>query len=155
MSQKKYGFTLIELLITITLIAILSAIGIIAYAKTQSIGRDARRKQDLRAIKVALELYRQNNNAYPQPWSGIAFSDSGTGWTTTLKNSLIPATGNTYINQLPVDPLNTATSRYAYYSLDGSSYVLGTILENNTDRTGDCNPQFNLGFNGCNFLITD
>ncbi len=57
--NKVKGFTLIELMVAISIIAVLSTIGMVAYSKVQLLGRDARRKQDLRAIAQALEIFYQ------------------------------------------------------------------------------------------------
>lgn len=55
-----HGFTLIELLVVITLIAILSAIGMTTYASVQKDARDARRKLDIDAIANAMEANYDN-----------------------------------------------------------------------------------------------
>jgi prepilin-type N-terminal cleavage/methylation domain-containing protein len=107
------GFTLIELLITISIIAIISAVGIINYAQTQKIARDAKRKSDLRELKVALELYYQQNKRYPCV-TGVNYSSQATDadpwW---IKDTNCSAAGGAgviqfninYINNLPIDPL--------------------------------------------------
>ena len=57
MLKKTTGFTLIELLITVSIIAVLSAIGLIAYSAAFRQGNDSKRHSDLRAIQSALEQY--------------------------------------------------------------------------------------------------
>ncbi|MCL5073272.1 MAG: prepilin-type N-terminal cleavage/methylation domain-containing protein [Actinobacteria bacterium] len=63
--QKNKGFTLIELLITLTIIAVLSAIGLVAFSYVLKQGRDSKRQSDLRAIQSALEQYYSDQGSYP------------------------------------------------------------------------------------------
>ena len=62
--MKKRGFTLIELLVVVSVIAILSAIGIAAYSGASKKSRDARRRADMKAIQSALEQYYEANYRY-------------------------------------------------------------------------------------------
>ena len=137
------GFTLIEILVAVAIVAVLATIGLVSYTKAQVIARDGKRKADLRALKVALELYYQANKAYPGP----------TEWTnsTSASNPWIPGLVTTYINTIPKDPNNSCASTtgnprdqgcfvYAYYSgtwqnLGGSNpgFILSTRLENIQD----------------------
>lgn len=60
MEDKKHisgsGFTLVELLIAISILAILSVMGIVIFNGVQLKGRDAARRQDLDALVKALEV---------------------------------------------------------------------------------------------------
>ena len=118
---KNSGFTLIELLVTISIIAILTAIGILTYAAVLKQGRDSKRQADLKAIQSALEQYRADSIGYPE---SITFGS-------TLVNN-----GKTYLNQVPNDPL----SGQSYcYQLTGSAYELFANLENSAPGGGNCN----------------
>lgn len=93
---KKSGFTLIELLVTISIIAILSTIGIVVYSSVLKQGRDSKRLSDLRSIQSALEQYFADQFYYPTAvTAGIALS----------------AGGKIYINIVPSDPTG---SPYGY-----------------------------------------
>jgi type II secretion system protein G len=65
MTQNKHGFTLIELLVVIAIIGLLASIVLVSLNSSRIKARDARRNADLRQIRNALELYMQDNNAYP------------------------------------------------------------------------------------------
>ncbi len=158
--NKVKGFTLIELMVAISIIAVLSTIGMVAYSKVQLLGRDARRKQDLRAIAQALEIFYQQNKRYPcnnTTWSSWSYSTDSDPWLKDLNTCTGGSTINLtpdYLNKLPVDPINSGSPLatgtgygYAYYSGDyraetgslscpsgtGSSYTLVARLENTQD----------------------
>lgn len=151
--QKLKGFTLIELMIVISIIAIISAVGISTFNQAQMRGRDAKRKQDLRSVAIALELYKQRNGRYPcaqwldsnaSPTNWVRDTAQGTGACTGTG----PAFDQNYINTLPKDPINTGTgpsvaNNYVYgyraYECgsggnpDGQHYILIAELENTND----------------------
>ncbi len=66
-SANRSGFTLIELLITLSLVAILSAIGVASYQVVNKNARDSKRLSDLKVIQSALEQYHSDNFHYPIP----------------------------------------------------------------------------------------
>ncbi len=138
--MKKKGFTLIELLVTITILAIVSSIGFSLYGNAQMVGRDGRRKNDLRQIATALELYKQTNGRYPCPPTGgwILSPTTSSNWITDNTFTGVLACDTTkgplkapdHISQMPIDPttnsnLNPTTSSnnkgYAYGFASGLS----------------------------------
>lgn len=129
----KRGFTLIELLVVVSIILIV--MGTI-FVMVDPIGiqrrsRDARRKADLEAIRQALELYRADNSGLYPITGGWVGSGSGGDWI----GGLVPD----FISRLPVDSINNVGNpgpcwnregyRYNYTSIDGSSYILTAIME--------------------------
>lgn len=110
--MKKKGFTLIELLVVISIIAVLSAIGLSTFLNSQKRARDARREADLESIRSALELYRADN-----PTIGYVVSGSYAGLAGPLA---------LYISTLPLDP--KPPSVYTY-SGGGATYTLCATQE--------------------------
>lgn len=162
--MSKNGFTLVELLITISIITILSAIGLVAYSSVVKQGRDSKRQSDLRSIQSALEQYHNDQGFYPTATgldNALATSPSPAFISSTGNPSPL-ATVKTYMNSLPQDL--QSTPRYKYEAFPSSpicdntaidkrckSYCLYAKLENSSPNnfTAICP---NLG--GYNFLVT-
>ncbi len=121
LSQQK-SFTLIELLVVIAIIGLLSSVVLVSMQGVRARARDAKRKQDIKQMMTALELYYANYEEYPasggasSPNSG--WSNSGDNSWDTLKSKL-----SEYI-QPPKDPINDTTGwsgggkyNYCYFSL--------------------------------------
>jgi len=80
------GFTLIELLIVISIIAVLSTIGLVSYSNFLKSSRDAKRQSDLKFIQSALEDYHSDHIYYPFDVQSLT------------------AGSKTYLNKIPNDP---------------------------------------------------
>ncbi len=118
LNKRSYGFSLIELMVVVSIIVILSAIGIVNYNAVAEKGRDSRRKADLEQIRGALELYRVDEGSYPPIlYTGSCNSSAITG----------PTSGLTYMQKVPCDPKENA--EYSYLRPNGFSYTLGAVLE--------------------------
>ena len=144
--NTKTGFTLIELLVVIAIIGVLSSVVLASLNTARSKARDAKRKEDLHSIQIALTLYFNAYGYYPspKPQTSCGGPDSwaesngtcGGQWLTTDPNFML------FMPSVPVDPINTGTNagwgdgNYVYsYSADGSGqdYELLTQLENTND----------------------
>jgi len=141
--QKKSGFTLVELLIVISIIMILVTVGMMSYANAQKVGRDAKRKADLKQVQSALEMFRADNGFYPKDTSGNISS--------TLAGPLATSP-KIYIQILPSDP-NKTTYNYYYSNADGGvTYKLCSALENLNDPDKDASCGNNCG-GQCNYVV--
>ena len=125
---RRHGFTLIEILVVITIISVLSGVGIFSYTNAQKAARDAKRRADLHSLRIALESYYAANGTYPvvASWSG---EPSAYGSHTT---DYVPGLAPNYIDKLPNDPRantsyapcsNATYTGYLYYS-NGTDFKL-------------------------------
>ncbi len=129
----KKGFTLIELLVVIAIIGGLSALLLPNYMGARERARDAQRKNDLKQIQKALEMYKQDQTpaAYPTGLPPV-----GSQW----------VNGTTvYMNKFPSDPNRTPNNYYYTYNNSNLTYTLCACLENKADAdgsAGDCDASY-------------
>lgn len=134
----KKGFTLIELLVVISIVALLSTIGLTVYSVVLKNGRDAKRQSDIRQIQSALEQYFTDNLYYPigSGASGMqTVLDNGGQFDNQVGNpAFIPGTTQLkiYMKSVPKDPESTGT-QYRYEPSKSSAWL---ACNNLTDKCG-------------------
>ena len=147
------GFTLIELLITIALISILSVLGFSSYKATRKRGKDAKRKSDLNQIKMALRMYYNDNQGYPNNnINGLieACGDATFNW-----GDEFSCGGTVYMKKLPEDP---AGRPYFYEQQSGGDegFNLYACLDNLGDQSGTaCHSAMTCVSNTCCFKVSE
>jgi prepilin-type N-terminal cleavage/methylation domain-containing protein len=125
MINMKKGFTLVELLVVITIIGILSSLGLSTFTTAQIKSRDAKRKAHLRQMADTFEAYFNDYKKYPDSADG---SIDGFAW----GSEFVDAQGTVYMVKLPTDPVANLT--YYYESLEaGKKFQLYAYLENTED----------------------
>jgi type II secretory pathway pseudopilin PulG len=106
-SDFRMGFTLHELLIIITLIAILSTVGVVIGGNIPPRVRDSRRIADVDTIKLSLEAFYEKNNRYPfdstNPSKQLFFSTEPQPWIPEIVTQ-------GYSLELPKDPKQAAAN---------------------------------------------
>jgi len=125
MNLKKTGYTLIEILVAISIIAVLTAVGVTSFTSVNKKSRDAKRKSDIEQIRSALEMYRADNGSYP------------------ATDNLDDLEVDSYIAKIPLDPKDGQTGYTYVYTALGSpaySYTLQALLENPDDSDNSCIP---------------
>lgn len=127
------GFTLIELLVTVSILAIISTIGLTAYQTVKSKARDSIRKQDLNTLATALEIHFQKK--------GYFIQGNGSCLDSQIFYQLKEPGIGPYISesQVPKDP---AGELYCYISVNnGEGFRLFAKLENTNDpEVISCSP---------------
>lgn len=131
--SRTTGFTLIEVLVAATIIAILTAVGMVSYTNINKRSRDTKRRSDMEQIRSALEMYRADNGSYPNTGGG-SWSD-----TSNLSGTLV----SSYMSAIPSDP-KSATQTYRYQATNLVSgnyygYCLSSLLESE-NPSDTCTP---------------
>jgi len=139
MKHKILGFTLIELLVVIAIISGLSAILLPNFMGARERARDTQRKNDLKQIQKALELYKLDLNPPSFPATAV-FPSVGNCWYNGGSGTTCPAGTSIYLNKIPSDP-NRSPNNYSYTSprsgVDSLTYQLCACLENKADPDAD------------------
>ncbi|MCP4523232.1 MAG: prepilin-type N-terminal cleavage/methylation domain-containing protein [Candidatus Gracilibacteria bacterium] len=79
MKQNKVAFTLVELIVVVSIVAILSAVGFVAYSGYLSGVRDTNRITQLSGIVEGLQVYKaKGDGTLPLPESNVELVHSGT-----------------------------------------------------------------------------
>ena len=106
--RRAGGFTLFELLVSISIIAVLTAIAVVSYGGLNKKARDSRRIADLEKIRISLESFRQIGSSYPA----------------TLTN--VVSAG--LLDGVPVDPKTKTVYSYAPLT-SGTTYRVCAYME--------------------------
>lgn len=142
------AFTLIELMMVIAILGILFAVSIWAIQpdSVKKNARDVVRISDIGTLQSAIENYIADNGTPPDLSSVLRRSDNSSSPSASpaLANGLgwIGQDLRSYLEKLPVDPLNTGSNVHRYRRV-GKNYELDGQLENNparmsgSDKDGD------------------
>lgn len=77
----RFGFTLLELLVTVTIIAILIGLLVVAVQPARTRAQEARVRNDIAALETALEQFKAQYGDYPP--SRITLYEKGSDWAGT------------------------------------------------------------------------
>lgn len=113
---KNSGFTLFELLVSISIIAVLTAVAVVSYGGLNKKTRDSRRTADLEKIRIALEAARQIGNTYPSTIAGLVSGG--------------------YLDKIPLDP----KTKVVYSYVPGATrytYTFCTLMEDAGSTSSD------------------
>lgn len=116
--QNQKGFTLIELLVVIAIIGLLASVVLLALGSARQKSRDAKRLGDMRQMASAMELFFNDNNAYPQSLASLVPSYIGA----------IPTYPSPYDSCTPT----SYTASYTVPATPASTYQLLFCLSQNT-----------------------
>lgn len=142
------GFTLIELVVVIAIIGVLTAFAVPNFMAARERARDVQRKNDLKQLQNAVEMYKLDYGEYPidSPaglYDGMKttnicwYSDGSNG---LIFSSTVPLDKVIYMKKIPKDPTRT-TNNGAYFYIspigtDKYKYTLCACLENKADSDG-------------------
>jgi type II secretion system protein G len=162
---SRQAFTLVELLVVIAIIGLLSSVAVASMTTARSKARDTKRLADFKQFKTALEIYYNDNSAYPTCGQACAtYCDCSTvGYGASFQSMEIKPS---YMANVPNDPINDATYGYFYargykpasncswtLTSSPSNYIMGLRLENPNGVSGSCPSGFTAWGRTQNFLV--
>jgi prepilin-type N-terminal cleavage/methylation domain-containing protein len=115
--RQRSGYTLIELLVVVTIIVLLTSIGLVSYGQISKNSRDGKRKSDLEQVRAALVLYRIDTGTYPAT-GGLDWSNMSPVGSYISVTSMSDPRGGTYT-----------------YTSDTITFSVCATLENTTPAT--------------------
>src|SRR3990167_1941316 len=118
--KLKAGFTLLEILLVVAAIAILAGIVIIAINPIKQLGdtRNAQRKTDVNTILNAVYQYSiDNNGSLPSTITTSVTAICQAAPCTSLIDLSVLTASEKYLTAIPHDPLLTATTGTAGYTI--------------------------------------
>lgn len=148
--RNQKGFTIIELLIVIAIIAILAGLVLNNFQGAQARARDVHRITDINTIHSQLEVYFNENGAYPQTFTAATFPGMD-------PESLVDPRGQSIVinaavaNEGAAGANPTAANNYLYTAWptgctnDCTGYLLKTYIERESETTP--NPTERRGLN--------
>lgn len=89
---RQRGFTLMELLVVMTIIALLSTVGIVGYRHSTKLSKESVLKENLFQIRHALEQYHADRSRYP--------------------TSLAQLRDKGYVREIPKDPMTNSAETW-------------------------------------------
>lgn len=90
--SSERGFTLMELLVVMTIIALLSTVGIVGYRHSTKLSKESVLKENLFQIRHALEQYHADRSRYP--------------------TSLAQLRDKGYVREIPKDPMTNSSETW-------------------------------------------
>jgi len=84
-TRQTRGFTLIELVVVISVLAILSGVLLPRVERHLALARDARRLEDIKAVRGAIERYYADHGSYPAPNANSSFG----GWDVSFDGDFV------------------------------------------------------------------
>lgn len=157
-SQTTKGFSLVEILVVISIIGILSAIGLSFTGALQKNARDAQRSSDLSVLQSALQQYYADQGKYPNTLNSELAN--GTALTDCSGRITPPCiTKKTYLSRIPKDPSGTPYYYEPVYGIDKLTncdlaggvengvchyYFLCAVMENAPEGSSCKNSNYNF-----------
>lgn len=139
--QRRDGFSLLELLVVIAIIATIIAVAVPNFVGARLRARDARKKEGLRQLKNALQIYYNDYQQYPATDVGLYLDACGTNGdtrcpvcsTADFAAGGVDGCDTVYMRRFPMIG-TTQTFRY-YGCAGGDDFRIKIDLENPGDQS--------------------
>jgi general secretion pathway protein G len=122
MKQWRGGFTLIELLVVMAIVSTLLSIVVPRYMHRIDVAKEAALKENLNALRVALDHYNSDKGSYPEKLSDLV--------------------GQRYLRTLPMDPVTERKDTWvaSIWEEEGGRKVVNDVHSGATGNGRDGTP---------------
>lgn len=127
--KNNKGFSLTELMITMSIVGSVAGLAGAQLDDVLPMARDAQRKANIRQVQTALNLYYNDHEQYPVS-SGA--EPTAEGW--QLIKNILESEDNTYVPEMPGDPLNAEQYVFKYWS-NGQKFKITYETEDPLDQS--------------------
>ncbi|MFA6171488.1 MAG: prepilin-type N-terminal cleavage/methylation domain-containing protein [Patescibacteria group bacterium] len=130
-AKNRKGFSLFELMVAVSITSMVATMSAEQMDSVLPMARDAQRKANIHQVATALHLYYNDHGAYPVSSSQ---EPTAAGWL-EMKASLEGTDPlESYMPEVPVDPLNDDAHKFEYSS-DGEKFRIAYETEDTTDAS--------------------
>ena len=131
MAKNRRGFSLTELMVAISITSMVATMSAQQMDDVLPMARDAQRKANIHQVETALHLYYADNGAYPLSNSS---EPTVAGWQEMEADLEGTDPLDSYVPEVPVDPLNDATHQFKYWS-NGQKFKITYETEDTLDAS--------------------
>ncbi len=117
--SKQRGFTLIEIMVVVVILGVLAALVVPQIMSRPDQAKAAAAQSDIKAIAMALDIYKLDNHQYPSSQQGLEALASKPSGNPPARNW----NPDGYLKRLPIDPWGNAY-QYRMPGTRGSGYDL-------------------------------
>ncbi|MDD3302547.1 MAG: FecR domain-containing protein [Candidatus Gracilibacteria bacterium] len=169
-NKKILGFSFVELIVVISIIALITIIGVSINTNYTEKSKNTKITGDIETIKNALESYKNDTNSLPLPSGNLKYYDDSANYIHYDDIKAFGVYGNIsqntlpkkYLDNLPLDPRTNQFYAYGKTLTGGLLYELSGVNKTNGNfeskvignYSGDINGPYNLirEYNGPDFV---
>ncbi len=128
-TKNNRGFSLAEALVTMSIVGSVASLAGVQITSAVVTARDTQRKANIHQVQTALNLYYDDNGQYPVT-SGA--EPTVAGW--QMVRQALEQDGQSYINKVPIDPINSGQYLFKYWS-NGQKFKITYETEDPHDQS--------------------